>query len=392
MENLIEKITESAVRIEKDLIAVRRHLHRYPEKGRNEYNTTNYIYERLKEWNIDCKKGNNSLGVTGDIKVNGKKKTYALRADIDALPVKDAKKVEYRSENDGLMHACGHDFHTSVVLGTAKILKELRNSLSVNARFIFQHCEEAQPSGAQDLINEGVLKDVTGILGFHAEPGLPAGKAALRAGQVTAGIASFSIGFKGKSGHSALPHLAVDPVFAGAQFITDLYSVFPRRSNPLTPFTVSICSFHSGKSRNVIADNAVLEGTLRMLDFSQRNDYRKLFEDILKGVSLKTGITYELDYRETNPPVINEKALTTKVMEVCKNVFGEDNVEKGEVRLGAEDFSLYSSLVPGCYMRIGTGGEERFNYSLHTDMFDINEKAIVPAVNLFSRFFLTTSE
>jgi len=388
MNGIIAQIENAVGKIETDLITIRRHLHQYPETGRKEHNTTKYIFNSLTNRGIHCKKSSAGVGIVAEIPGKNADITFALRGDIDALPIADAKNVPYRSKNEGVAHACGHDFHTTVVLGTALVLKSLSHELPANVRFIFQHCEEAMPSGAQDFIDDGVLENVKGILGFHAEPTIETGKVALREGQITAGIDSFKIRIEGKSGHSARPHLAIDPVAGGAMIVNDLYRLFPRKTNPFNPFSVSICSFHGGHGRNTIPGEAVLEGTMRMLDYSQQEEYRNIFQTVIESTAKQTGSVCTLDFEESNPPVINNKKLTERVRNTCRLIYGEKNIVEANLSLGAEDFSLYSSAVPGCYIRIGTGGKEQFRHPLHSNLFNIDEEAIAPTVKLFSYIFL----
>ena len=376
---LSQKIKQLSAQYSKEFIEIRHHLHAHPELSYKEYETSAFVQQKLRSLGIDFRVMAET-GVVGIIEgKNPSSKIIALRADMDALPIQEENDVTYKSVNKGIMHACGHDVHTTCLLGAAKILNELKDSWEGTIKLIFQPGEEKNPGGASILIKEGVLKDPApeAIFGLHVHPGLPVGKFSFRGGQVMASADEIYITIKGKGGHAAAPHLTADTILIASQLIVTLQQVISRNRDPFQPSVLSITSFQGGYTTNVIPSEVKLMGTFRALN----EDWRFKAHDIIRKISTELvssmGAAIELHIDVGYPTVFNNEALNESARSIAETYMGADNVETTEMRMGAEDFGYYSQVIPGCFYRLGVGNVSKgITSGVHTPTFNIDEAAI----------------
>ena len=358
--------------------SVRHHLHAHPELSYKEYNTSTFIQKHLNELNIPFK----VMAETGVVAlIEGKKsnRVIALRADIDALPIQEENNISYASTVPGVMHACGHDVHTSILLGAAKILQETKGHWEGTVKLIFQPGEEKNPGGASIMIKEGVLEDPapTAIVGLHVHPILETGKLSFIAGKSMASADEIYITVKGKGGHAATPHLTADTVLTASELVVALQQVVSRDRNPFSPSVLSICAINGGFTTNVIPSEVKLMGTFRAMDETWRFEAHKRIQEVVDGVARSTGAKIELKIDVGYPTVYNDPVITERARSIASDTFGKSNVEEGELRMGAEDFGYYSQKIAGCFFRLGTGNKKKNIISgVHTPTFDIDEDAI----------------
>ena len=379
MDPLQERIKEKAKAYLAEFTHVRRHLHAHPELSYREQETSAFIQEKLSSFGIPHKILSQT-GVVGVIKGhNPEKRIVALRADIDALPIKEENDVPYRSVNEGIMHACGHDVHTTCLLGAARILNELRNEWEGTVKLIFQPGEEKNPGGASLLIKEGVLLDPApeAIYALHVHPQMETGKLSFRSGQVMASADEIYITIKGKGGHAAAPHLTSDTILIGAHLVTSLQQIISRNNNPLCPSVLSITSFQGGHTTNVIPSEVKMMGTFRSLDEQWRYKAHELIRQhahaIVEGMGAELDLHIDIGY----PSVFNDTSATEEAIRIAGSYLGNERIETTEVRMGAEDFGFYTQKIPGCFLRLGTGNKNKgITSGVHTSTFNIDEEAI----------------
>ena len=387
MNNLKEKIKNLASSYSSNFIDVRHHLHENPELSYQEFKTSQYIQERLKEFGI-ANKVMAQTGVIGTIEgKNPSARIIALRADIDALPIEEKNEIPYKSKNIGVMHACGHDVHTTCLLGASKILNELKNEWEGTVKLIFQPGEERNPGGASILIKEGVLEDPapSAIFGLHVHPGLPVGKFSFRPGKVMASADEIYITIKGKGGHAAAPHLTSDTVLVASHIIIALQQVISRNNDPFSPSVLSICSVQGGHSTNVIPSEVKLMGTFRTLDETWRFKAHELIRKIATSTAEGMGTSIDLHIDVGYPSVINNEKLNDDARKLAEELMGSENVETTEMRMGAEDFGYYSQVIPGCFYRLGVGNAEKgITATVHTPVFNIDETAIKYGIEMMA--------
>jgi amidohydrolase len=374
-----EKIKALAKKYAPEFIDIRHHLHAHPELSYQEFETSKFVQDKLKEFGIpfDIKA---TTGVVGIIEgKNPSKKVTALRADMDALPIKEANDVPYKSKNDGVMHACGHDVHTTCLLGASRILTELKNEWEGTVKLIFQPGEEKNPGGASLMIRDGVLQSPapTSIYGLHVHPGLAVGKLSFRGGKVMASADELYMTIKGKGGHAASPHLCIDPILIASHLIIALQQIVSRNNNPHNPTVLSITSFKGGATTNVIPNEVKLKGTFRAMDedwrYKAHGLIRKLATDVVHSMGGELELLIDVGY----PSVYNNEALNESARLKAADFVGGENVEETEKRMGAEDFGYYSQQIPGCFFRLGVMNESKGIVSgVHTPTFDIDESAI----------------
>ena len=387
MKELKERIQQLAHQYHPEFIAVRHHLHSHPELSYKEFETSNYIQQQLQQSGIpfEIKAG---TGVIGLLKgKNPDKRVIALRADMDALPITEASTVSYKSINEGIMHACGHDVHTTCLLGAAKILNELKNEWEGTIKLIFQPGEEKNPGGASLLIKEGVLENPKpqAIIALHVHPQLETGKFSFRGGQVMASADEIYITIKGEGGHAAAPHLTADIILIASQLVVTLQQIISRNNNPLSPSVLSITSFQGGFTTNVIPSEVKLMGTFRALDETWRFKAHELIRK--QATALVTGMGAELDLHIDvgYPSVINNEKLNEKARALAEDFAGVTNVETTEMRMGAEDFGFYTQRIPGCFFRLGSGNTAQGIISgVHTPTFNIDENAIETGMGMMA--------
>ena len=373
------QIKQLAQTYQQENIINRRYLHQHPELSYQEFNTSLYIQDKLKELNIPF----TIMATTGVVGIiegkNPLKKTIALRADIDALPITEENKIDYCSKNNGIMHACGHDVHTTILLGAAKILQELKNEWEGTVKLIFQPGEEKNPGGASLMIKEGVLQNPipAGIIGLHVHPGLPVGKLSFRKGRVMASADEIYISIKGSGGHAATPHLTVDTILVAAQLILSLQQIISRNNNTMNPSILSICSIEGGKTTNVIPNEVKLKGTFRAMDEVWRKKAHQLIKNQAAGIAIATGAEIDLFIDIGYPTVDNDPQFTEQAWKFADEFMGKENVLETEIRMGAEDFGYYTQLIPGCFYRLGVRNEAKnIIHNVHTPLFNIDENAI----------------
>lgn len=385
---MIEKIREKAQRYFSDIQAIRHHIHANPELSFQEVNTMKYVSERLTAWGVDHQAGVGGTGLVGLIKgKNPGNKCVALRADMDALPIQEDNNTSYRSRNNGVMHACGHDVHTSCLLGAARILQELRNEFEGTVKLIFQPGEEKDPGGATLMIKDGVLENPKpdSIFALHVYPSLPAGTIGYRAGQYMASADEVYITIMGKGGHAALPHQTIDPISIAALVITGLQQVVSRKGNPLIPSVLTFGKIQSGFATNVIPDKVEILGTFRTVNEQWRYEAHKWIKDFTKQTCAAYGATAIVEIPAGYPSVYNDPALTGKLESWAKAYVGDSNVHELEMRMGGEDFSFYMQHVPGCFFRLGTNKDNtEFTAPVHNSRFDINEDALITGMGMMA--------
>ena len=384
---LKEKIKILAHQYREEMIDVRRHLHANPELSYQEFETSQYIQQQLSAIGIPFQVMANT-GVVGLIEgKNPSKKIIALRADIDALPIHEANDIPYKSKKEGIMHACGHDVHTTCLLGAAKILYALRDEWEGTIKLIFQPGEEKNPGGASIMIKEGVLQNPRpqAIYALHVHPGLALGQLSFRSGMVMASADELYFTIKGKGGHGAAPHLAIDPILIGAHLVTALQQVISRNRNPLYPSVLSITSFQGGSTTNVIPHEVKLMGTFRAMDETWRNEAHQIIERISHQLVESMGGTLELHIDKGYPVVFNDAALTEKAVGYAGDYLGNEHVEETEMRLGAEDFGYYAQEIPGCFFRLGVMNKAKgIIHGVHTPNFNIDEDAIETGMGMMA--------
>jgi amidohydrolase len=366
---------------ERELIAVRRELHKYPELGLEEYKTSKLIAEYLQEIGVEVTTGVAKTGVVGLIRGNSNGKTLLIRADIDALPITETTETEFQSQNIGIMHACGHDFHTAIVLGTAKELFTLRHSFRGNIKLIFQPAEESF-GGAEQMIKGGVMESpaVDAAVCYHVAP-LPVGTIELKSGAVTAAPDYFQIHIKGRGGHGSAPEDSINPVVIAAAITNRLNEI-----KADSPFVVSVCSIVGGTCENVIPDTATIKGTSRSTDKETRRYLYETIKTICEDEAGKAGATALVDYTFRYPIVINDEGLTSDFAATAGAILGMENVVKPQkISMVGDDFSYFSELVPSCYTRLGVGE----NNLLHTPNFNPDERAIAIGVDVMTDFALS---
>ena len=376
---LKEKIKQLAKQYSPEFIKVRHHLHAYPELSYKEFETSKFVQQKLSELNIPFEI-KATTGVIGLIEgKNPSKKIIALRADMDALPIKEENDVSYKSQNAGVMHACGHDVHTSVLLGASKILSELKNEFEGTIKLIFQPGEERNPGGASLLIKEGVLENPKpqAIFGLHVHPGLPIGKLSFRSGVVMASADEIFITVRGKGGHAAAPHTTVDTILVASHLVVALQQIISRNRNPFSPSVLSISSFQGGYTTNVIPSEVKLMGTFRAMDEEWRYKAHDLIRKEAIGLVQSMGAEIDILIDVGYPVVLNNEKLNTLAMQQAEIFMGKENISETEMRMGAEDFGYYTHLIPGCFYRLGVMNTEKgITSGVHTPTFNIDESAI----------------
>lgn len=386
---LMENVQALSKKLAPEFIEVRHHLHAHPELSYQEFETSKFIQERLKQLNIPFK----IMATTGVIGIiEGKNPTsriVALRADMDALPIQEENNVEYKSVNKGVMHACGHDVHTTCLLGAAKILSQTKNDWEGTVKLIFQPGEEKNPGGASLLIKEGVLENPkpSAIYALHVNPQLETGKLSFRSGKVMASADELYITIKGKGGHAAAPHTTADTILIASQLVVALQQIISRNNNPFSPSVLSITSFQGGFTTNVIPSEVKLMGTFRAMDEEWRKKAHELITRLATELVHSMGAEIDLHIDVGYPTVYNNEELTIKARKIAEEVMGKDYVEETEMRMGAEDFGYYSQKIPGCFFRLGTGNKKKgITAGVHTPVFNIDEDAIEIGIRMMATF------
>ena len=381
-KNLINKKAEQ---LQNDLVKWRRKIHKNPELGFKEYGTSNFIAEKLTEFGIEYDRVCET-GIVGLIRGGKPGKTLAIRADIDALALTEKNDVTYKSQNKGAMHACGHDGHTAILLGTAKLLSEMKEDLKGNVKLIFQPAEEG-PGGAEPMVEAGVMEDpkVDYIIALHINPGIEAGKVGVKEGILLAAPDSFEITVKGKGAHGARPEEGVDPITIGSQIVIGLQQIKSRETKALNPLVISVGSFHSGEAFNAIPEEAKIAGTVRTFDNKLRKRVKKRIEEVVKNITKAFNADYDYKYDFYYPPAYNDPKVTELMRQVIRDKLGENSLyEIPEPSMGGDDFAYFVQKTPGTYMRLGTKNKKKgITNSLHSPFFNIDEDILKQGVKLF---------
>jgi hippurate hydrolase len=376
---LKDQIQQLANKYKEEFIAVRHHLHANPELSYKEFETSKFVQAKLKEFGIPFTVMAET-GVVGLIEgKNPSSKVIALRADMDALPILEENDVPYKSKVDGVMHACGHDVHTTCLLGAAKILNELKAEWEGTVKLIFQPGEEKNPGGASIMIKEGVLENPKPqcIFGLHVHPGLQLGQLSFRGGKVMASADELYITVRGKGGHAAAPHLTVDPILIASHLVVSLQQIISRNRNPHNPSVLSITAFNAGTTTNVIPNEVKIMGTFRAMDEQWRFEAHDLIRRNAKLLVESMGGELDLHIDIGYPTVYNNEALNEKAKTKAAELMGAAHVEETELRMGAEDFGYYSQVIPGCFFRLGVMNKAKgISSGVHTPTFNIDEDAI----------------
>ena len=387
MSEIISSIKSAASQYFEEIVGIRRHLHAHPELSFQEHQTADYIQARLEAFGISNSRRIADTGVTCTIHGNGSGREIALRADIDALPITEENDVAYRSTNEGVMHACGHDVHTASMLGACRILLDHRDHFNGSIKIIFQPGEEKLPGGASILIKEGILRDPepAAIIGQHVMPAVPVGKVGFRQGMYMASADEIYMTIVGKGGHAAMPENFIDPVSITAQIITALQQVVSRTASPKIPSVLSFGKITGNGATNVIPDQVSLEGTFRTFDEEWRAAAHNRIETIATGIAESMGAKCHVDIRKGYPYLVNEPELTARKTKAAEGYMGEGNVVDLDLWMAGEDFAFYSHHVDACFYRLGTGNAAKgITSGVHTPRFDIDEDALQTGMGLMA--------
>ncbi|WP_150268601.1 amidohydrolase [Paenibacillus tepidiphilus] len=371
-------------RLYPEMVKWRRHLHAHPELSYQEKETSAYVAARLAEFGIEVKRSASGYGLVGILKGDKPGKTVVLRADMDALAIQEESGAEYASQKEGVMHACGHDGHTSMLLAAAAYYSSRRGSIAGELRFLFQPAEEICPGGAQGLIAEGVLEGADAVYGLHLWTPMPVGTVGSAPGPLMASADEFFIDIIGKGGHGGMPHKAVDSIVAGAALVMQLQTIVSRSVDPLRPAVVSVGTFQSGTAQNVVAERTRITGTVRAFDEETRFLIRKRIEELTAAVAAAYGAEYHLDYMMGYPPLVNHEAEFNRFFRVAPQVLGEGvQVSLIEKLMPAEDFAYYVREIPGCFIFVGAGNPDKNAvYPHHHSKFDFDEAAMLHGARL----------
>jgi amidohydrolase len=389
-----DDIEEIAKSLDCELVEFRRSLHRFPELGRQEHRTTQLIVDRLTAAGLSPRVLSIGTGVVCDILDEaGTPPTIGLRGDIDALPLQDVKSASYRSQIDGVCHACGHDAHAAVMLGAALVLAELqsRGQLTQSVRIIFQPAEELTPGGALDVIDDGHIRGLSQAFAVHCDPKLEVGKIGLRSGPITAGADRVRVRMRGKGGHTARPHLTADLVFAMGAVITQLPGVLSRLADPRASLSIVWGQVHAGKTANAIPQEGYVEGTMRCLDAEVWESAHNAVPDLVRSIASPYGVDVEVEMHTSVPPCVNDASATEHLRSVAEDMLGAESLTTTDQSLGGEDFAWILNRVPGSLVRLGVRGHQTPDGAdLHQGSFDLDEAAISVGVQLFAALGIAT--
>lgn len=391
--SLASVLAQSSIRpdiqaLQSELVNWRRSLHQTPELGFREHLTAGFVAKKLQQWGIPHQTGVAQTGIVATVSGHQPGPVLAIRADMDALPVQELNQVPYRSQHDGIMHACGHDGHTAIALGTAYYLAQHADRFSGTVKFFFQPAEEG-PGGAKPMIEAGVLRhpDVDAIIGLHLWNNLPVGTVGVRAGALMAAVETFDCTIQGKGGHGAMPQQTVDSIVVAAQVVNALQTIVSRNVDPLKAAVVTVGAFHAGHTHNVIADAAQLKGTVRYFDPSLTDFFQQRLEEVIAGICQTYGAQYTLDYCQLYPPVINHRQIAELVRSIAETVIEAPAGVVPECQtMGGEDMSFFLQEVPGCYFFLGSANADQgLAYPHHHPRFDFDETVLGVGVEIFVR-------
>jgi len=378
MKNLKQKLFSTIDEINERVIAIRQDLHAHPELSGHEEHTK-YLVKGILEVNgYEIKESDRHFGLIADLKVDENTKTIAIRADMDALPIEEQTGKPYASREKGIMHACGHDSHTAIALGVAIAVATHKEELPGNIRFIFQPSEESMEGGSTEMIEEGALEGVDGILGLHAYPYLNSGEIGYKYGVMMASADIFTIEIFGKSAHGARPHEGVDAILVTSMIVNSLNHIVSRMIDPLHPAVISLGTISGGTASNIICDHVLLKGTVRTINEEVRNNIPQMMESSIEGISRSMGAKYKFDYEFGQPELINHKEIVDIVVEEAKNIIGEaQTIDLLDPVMGGEDFAQYLKNIPGAFFRLGTCNKEKQTcVPQHNSRFDVDDDAL----------------
>ncbi|PGZ95917.1 N-acyl-L-amino acid amidohydrolase [Bacillus pseudomycoides] len=362
----------------------RRYLHQHPELSFQEKHTSQFIYDTLHSFSYFDLTRPTTCSVMARRKGKGLGNIIAIRADIDALPIQEQTMKPYASIIPGVMHACGHDAHTAILLGVAEALVKYDEDWDGEIRLLFQHAEEQYPGGGQEMVEAGVMDGVDYVIGLHVMSGLESGQIGISYGPMMAAPDVFTIEVKGKGGHAAHPKQTVDPIVIGAQIITNLQHLVSRRTDAFEQRVVSVTQFHAGTADNIIPETATIVGTVRCFENTLRQESKEIIEQIVKGITAAHDATYSYAYRYGYNPVINDSYVTKVVEDSAIELFGKESIISLSPSMGGEDFSAYLQKAPGCFVKLGTGNVNKDTcYPHHHPKFDVDETALIRGAQLF---------
>jgi amidohydrolase len=381
-----DSITSAIRAVLPDAAASRRHLHQNPELSDREAKTSAYVAERLRALGLDdVRTVADCYGVVAELRGAESGPIFALRADMDALPIQEENDVPYKSCNPGVMHACGHDGHTATLLGTAATLIQLREQMRGTVRFVFQPAEETV-NGAVRMCKAGAMEGVSAVVALHGWPGMEPGQIGVRSGPMMASSDTFDITIEGKGAHAAMPHISVDPILVGAQAVLALQTLASREISPVDPVVVTVAQFHAGTAHNIIPGSAEIRGTVRCLSKTLRESMAERIERIIAGVCSAFRATYTFRYTYGTGVTVNDADMVALVSEIGRETLGAENVLFLDApSMGAEDFSMYLEHAPGAMFRLGVGADKP---PLHTPCYDFGDEPLAPGIELFSRIAL----
>ncbi|NME35396.1 MULTISPECIES: M20 family metallopeptidase [Fusobacterium] len=384
------EIINSAKEIQEYLQNIRRELHENPEISNKEFKTSEIILRELEKFgNFNIRKNVNGNGIIADLIGTKEGKTIALRADMDALQIEEETGLSFESKNKGIMHACGHDNHMTMVLGAAYLLSKRKEELSGRVRFIFQPAEELSPNGgAKGMIKEGALDGVDTIFSMHVWPDLPLGKVGIKEGPLMAASDHFTVTIKGKPSHAAKPNEGIDALVTGAQYVTAVQTIVSRNADPMKSMVITIGKMQAGSRYNIVAGECVLEGTCRTFAPEMRDLAEKRLKEVLDGICLLSGCTGELNYERGYMAVLNDGEMTKYMSDKIKEIYGEEALVEVEPAMTAEDFSFYLNKVPGAFAWIGTTGEGEKVWPLHNSHYSPNEGVLWRGTALLTKLVL----
>jgi amidohydrolase len=371
------KLVDQIVAFQQELVAIRHDIHAHPETAYEEFRTSDVVAEKLASWGLEVVRGLGGTGVVGTLRCGTSQRAVGLRADMDALPLQEYNTFHHRSRHDGKMHACGHDGHTTMLLGAAKYLAQNRGFDGI-VHFIFQPAEEGG-GGAKRMMDDGLFRNfpVEAVFGMHNWPGLAPGKFGVRAGPMMASSDQFEIKVTGKGAHAALPHMGADPVLTACAIVQGIQSIITRNRDPVEPAVISVTQVHAGDAYNVIPNEAVIRGTARAFSVEMQNLIESGIGRVAEGVAAAHGASAALTYRRCYPPVLNHAQETEFAAGVMDVIVGLENVERGTPQvMGSEDFAFMLLEKPGTYVWIGNGGEAG-GCLLHNPHYDFNDEILV---------------
>ncbi|WP_462408651.1 M20 family metallopeptidase [Neobacillus sp. Marseille-QA0830] len=377
-------LTKFTDEVNEEVISWRRYLHQNPELSFQEEKTAQFVYDTLNSFgNLELSRPTKT-SVMARLIGEQPGKVLAIRADMDALPIEEENNFEFVSKNPGVMHACGHDGHTAMLLGTAKVLTQLKDKIKGEVRFFFQHGEELFPGGGAEMVAAGVMEGVDFVIGAHLWSPLANGKVGIKYGAMMASPDTFYITVKGKGGHAALPHQTVDSIAVAAQVVTNLQHIVSRNTDPLEPLVITVGKFVGGTTHNVIPGSVEIQGTVRTFDKKLRESVPALMERVIKGITEAHGASYDFRFDFGYHPVINDEEATRVLEETVLDVFGEDTLELIPANMGGEDFSAFQQAAPGAFFYVGAGNAEKgITYPHHHARFTIDEDSLEIGVKMF---------